>query len=596
MHHSSAEQKEIIMFEITTHDDEFRLEYYVNERKAYKGAIYDFTFEDRFLIYHVDEHGTIIYYAIDKLTDLSSEVTRTNGKVYPSHQYSSMIPHVLKAIRYTGDRRYIGPNVFSPLNLIDIIFRDMMPTAGYAVREEQINLCKQMYFGLLFRKISICEAEVGTGKSLAYLVAAYAANYEGQASGMASTVTIATSSIELQKALITKEIPALSRVLMNCGFLQKPLTAILRKGKEHYLCPRRYLNFLENIKRVPGRYDRLIPELSELEYTKRVLDLDPIPLPASVKQKICVNGGCGNCNCNAACKYSQFVRMATHPMFHFDFQVTNHNMFLMSCCNPNLLKSSTHVIIDEAHKLRDAANDVFGTRLSEKAFRQYYRYLETVAHPSMDEKSWSRHCQRAKLLSDLLFTVLRKLQDENDTEIGRGSAVKISPDLRNRIADLMHEIHFIDQHSSYGNSPYFRFAGNLVKELGRFIENDKLITWVETDENGDLVFCCSQRDNSDALLNNVWRYTGSCVLTSGTMSDGRDFDYFKKENGINRLPESRVQEMSCPSPFAYQKHTRLYIPDDIPYPSNDSETYLNAIADRIVSLVKATNGHTAILY
>lgn len=39
------------MFEINFNGQEI-LDYYKNERKAYKDGEYDFTFENRFLIYH----------------------------------------------------------------------------------------------------------------------------------------------------------------------------------------------------------------------------------------------------------------------------------------------------------------------------------------------------------------------------------------------------------------------------------------------------------------------------------------------------------------------------------------------------------------
>lgn len=63
------------MFEITrNHQDAF--EYYLNERKAYPGGDYDFTFEDRFLIYHAPLRHQTVYFAIDMKTGLSSEVLR----------------------------------------------------------------------------------------------------------------------------------------------------------------------------------------------------------------------------------------------------------------------------------------------------------------------------------------------------------------------------------------------------------------------------------------------------------------------------------------------------------------------------------------
>ena len=80
------------------------------------------------------------------------------------------------------------------------------------------------------------------------------------------------------------------------------------------------------------------------------------------------------------------------------------------------------------------------------------------------------------------------------------------------------------------------------------------------------------------------------------MSDGTNFDYFKQENGINRLPAHKIKTSTTESPFDYKNHTRLFIPGDMPLPDNQSEEYRRAIADKIIELVKATNGHTAILF
>ena len=57
------------------------------------------------------------------------------------------------------------------------------------------------------------------------------------------------------------------------------------------------------------------------------------------------------------------------------------------------------------------------------------------------------------------------------------------------------------------------------------------------------------------------------------------------------LLESRTE-----SPFDYTNHTRLYIPTGMPTPDNDNEDYFKAIADEIYRIIKATNGHTAILF
>ena len=50
------------------------------------------------------------------------------------------------------------------------IFREILPRHGMAVREEQIALCHEVLDTLYNKEVSLCEAGVGTGKTLAYLV------------------------------------------------------------------------------------------------------------------------------------------------------------------------------------------------------------------------------------------------------------------------------------------------------------------------------------------------------------------------------------------------------------------------------------------
>ena len=88
----------------------------------------------------------------------------------------------------------------------------------------------------------------------------------------------------------------------------------------------------------------------------------------------------------------------------------------------------------------------------------------------------------------------------------------------------------------------------------------------------------------------------SHVLTSGTLSDGTDFEYFKAENGLDFIPHRLLLESRTESPFDYTNHTRLYIPTGMPTPDNDNEDYFKTIADEIYRIIKATNGHTAILF
>ena len=165
------------MFEITYSDSEI-FEDYQNAGKAHKGGTYDFTFENRYLIYHASLRREVNYIAIDMTTGLSSSViTKAPGNYYTKESYRKLIPHILYSVKYTGDVRYLNRFVDNPLEVIDSIFRVVLPNNGYHIREEQISLAKQMYIGFTEKQIALCEAEVGTGKTLSYLVAAIVAKH-----------------------------------------------------------------------------------------------------------------------------------------------------------------------------------------------------------------------------------------------------------------------------------------------------------------------------------------------------------------------------------------------------------------------------------
>lgn len=87
------------------------------------------------------------------------------------------------------------------------------------------------------------------------------------------------------------------------------------------------------------------------------------------------------------------------------------------------------------------------------------------------------------------------------------------------------------------------------------------------------------------------------VLTSGTIRDDTGFSFFKNELGISKyLSPHAIRESNCDSPFDYQNHTRLYISENTPCPNPDDPNYIRSVAEEVAKLVKATHGHTAILF
>lgn len=583
------------MFEITrNHED--ALEYFKSEQKAYPNGEYDFTFENRYLVYHCEERNEIVYIALDMSTGLSSEVTRGQERYQSDRDFLKLIPRILFAIKYTGDTRYHNRFADDPIAMIDLIFERILPEYGYAVRQEQIKLCKSIFIGLTKKTVAICEAEVGTGKSLAYLVAAVCAKYaHANTYGWNQPVTITTSSIELQNAIINKEIPALSQILLDYNLISKPLTAVLRKGKEHYLCLVRFADYYRTIQETPEKYPRTIELLQQLWDSHQLFDLDRVAGPASLKKNICVKGSCESCKFADKCAYCEFVSKANSERFALDFQVTNHNLYLNSIRNPNVMRSSTFVIVDEAHKLKEAAQDSFGEKISFNMISAYANWAKGRCRKEEDEDTFKEYLKDLTHDARCLFRRLKALSEADEDILDRADGVNLDRECKGKIRSMCATIFALDEMASRKGRNEIS-AKALIEKLENLLSDGDLITWLEKDDDGELLLCYCPRNIGTELADGVWSKYRSHVLTSGTMSDGKDFNYFKRENGLDRLAKETILEHSSASPFNYADHTRLYIPTDMPYPDNDSKEYIKAVADRVVELIHATYGHTAILF
>ena len=583
--------KETKMCEITrNHED--ALDYYMSERMAYPNAVYDFTFENRYLIYHAPMRNELAYIALDMKTGLSSEICSTKHGEIPSYEFEEMIPQILYSIKYNGDKRFVYGYQKPLVDLIDKIFREVLPQHDFAVREEQIQLCKKMYNGLLHKKAAICEAEVGTGKSLAYLVAGFCAKMQ---TGSNEAVTISTSSIELQNALIDKEIPRLSRILLESHIAKRPITAVLRKGKEHYFCPFRFEDYVNKLRANPQKHGELLYYFDKSHFEARAFDLDKIAIQGRIKSKICVKGHCTECDHSASCRYNLFTRNAMSASVPLDFQVTNHNLYLTSAKQSGLLRESSFVIIDEAHKLKEAAQSVFGERFSEGTIKKYLNWTSTHCISTEMLPLYRQTRTEIKRLNKELFLKLRSMIPADDAS-GENNIITLDIECKSFIESLFDAISDLEEirKDIRGMS---EVNGNRIRNcLHRFIEDSDLNVWLETEDNGEITLCCCSKNIGNSLRKNVWRLKRSHVFTSGTMSDGVNFDFFKQEHGLDRIANNEMIEYSNPSPFDYKNHTRLYLPSDLPTPDNDNDFYVKAVADRIVDLVNATNGHTAILF
>lgn len=224
-----------------------------------------------------------------------------------------------------------------------------------------------------------------------------------------------------------------------------------------------------------------------------------------------------------------------------------------------VLLSSDYIIVDEAHKLKEAAIEVFGNRFNEKDVPAFVKSV--YIHCKKDGSHEFYHTMLSNLLNlnEELFAELKKEYRKQDNDDDLGTLMTLGQE-QGLIIERMRQLVIEIEASCELDNP-----GRLLKSsLKAFHRTNNLNIWTEADENGILSLCCSPKNIGAVLHDMVWDKDCSHVLTSGTMSDGTDFSFFMKENGIDRLPKRLVVTSSTQSPFDYRNHTRLYIPDNMP--------------------------------
>jgi ATP-dependent DNA helicase DinG len=541
---------------------------------------------------------------------------------------------VAGASRLEADRPYgqrIG--IAKCREILNAVFRQILPQHGYAIRKEQIALADSILDTIYNRTVTLAEAEVGTGKTLAYLVAAILAKrgrlndcwnkaYYPKMSyvDMAQMpIVIATSSIALQKAILTEYIPALSEILLGYGIIKTPITAVLRKGREHYVCERNLrscLSFESNGGTKQTLRKLLIPnapiDIAEIENLDRY-----------TKRKIAVPNKCV-CGCphRDSCAYLRFREHANSPAI--DIQVLNHNYFLadMKLRSANkrpLIPNYQTVIIDEAHKFLAAARTMFGSELSGFTLPEL---KDAVFNLNFKRESAQKLARKtAKKLSDESSRLFKGLDacsrnEEPDDDATRFTAV-IDPEgarhLRNLrdIADRLYELLSSEPVTTSGESKKSDILWELAntrEQLASLARHGEHVCWLEKPNENitpgveqEIRLCTIPKDLDERLYKSLWSRGIPVILTSGTLSAAgagascADFSHIKRTLGLERLG-NRLTETSKPSPFNHSENALLHISEAMPFPDGKDGTYIAAITDEVERLIRAAHGHTAALF
>ena len=125
--------------------------------------------------------------------------------------------------------------------------------------------------------------------------------------------------------------------------------------------------------------------------------------------------------------------------------------------------------------------------------------------------------------------------------------------------------------------------------------DDEFVYWAETGKKrGAVALVATPISVGESLAQNLIEPLDACVMTSATMSVGRNFSFIRRELGLDELERERLKEMIVPSPFDYRSQVLLGITTDTPDPNEKG--YFEKVTSAIEKVVMASEGRAFVLF
>jgi ATP-dependent DNA helicase DinG len=516
---------------------------------------------------------------------------------------------------------------------------ERIPDYGY--RPGQVEMARAVAEAFNQSKDLMVEAGTGTGKSLAYLLPSVlwaTSNHE--------RVVISTNTINLQEQLIQKDIPLLAEAL------QIPFKASILKGRGNYLCPRR---LIATRRRRPTHVDELrtLAKILVWLLESGSGDRGEItlrgPVELSTWQRMSAEDeGCTLDRCKAAMQGVCPFYKARKAAEAAHIIVVNHALLLADAVSDNrVLPDYQYLVLDEAHHLEEATTNGLSFRLDEATLIRRLAdlggpkrgllgdLLNSVENgaPEKDAKRLAAFVNNISSATGAMEIHIRALFEalrEFYTDIAGGdrsgdyvNQVRITPQLREkdsflragatwtmlkeffdvissamvRLGEALGRLqpYHIQDYDDLVNGTHAagRYLNEISAQLTAFTQtpDENMIYWISAGQNLAYLAINSAPLHVGGLVNQyLWSAKKSVVMTSATLQVNGSFDYLNE-----RLNATDVETLEVDSPFDYQQSTLVYIPDDMPEPT-DRHHYQQSVERGLIELAAALDGRVMALF
>ncbi len=458
---------------------------------------------------------------------------------------------------------------------------------GYEHRPQQLAMAEIVERALAERGIAMVEAGTGTGKTMAYLVPALLSGRK---------VVISTGTKTLQDQIMQRDLPLLE------SYLGVPVSAVLMKGLNNYLCLRRYEEFVHSPDADLPQFARHLPLLRAFRagtHSGERSDLSAVPEDAPIWSQV---QSSSETRIGARCSHHErcFVTKMRRAAEEAQLVVVNHHLFFADLAlrdapqGGGALPDYDAVIFDEAHQIEDVVTEFFGVRLSTARIETLVRDAERAFRAAKVFEANQDLGPGVLTAASLFFSSLPR---GRESETGRRSLPQhaLEASTREHVFRLDGALEALESAAKL-SAPAAEAIAQVARRTRRarddlnliFEGKQRHVTWAET-RGRSVSIGASPVEVGDLLRERIFERGGAAVLTSATLSTAGDFSFVKRRIGI----DFEIDELSLSSPFDYANQAALYIPRDVPDPRD--ARYVEAARKEILDLIEITGGGAFVL-
>lgn len=536
----------------------------------------------------------------------------------------------------------------APLDSVEVIER-LAPGGpiaavldGYEPRPEQAHMARLVAEALNAGGQLLVEAGTGTGKSLAYLLPGAMRAAAGQ-----QRVVVSTATTTLQDQLFEHDLPLVQAALAS----EASLRAVVLKGRGNYLCLRRWQTMLQAGDLSPADRMLLIKTLFWLPRTatgdRAELHLSPAE-EESWQRLSAVAEACTPLRCAYHRIGVCFLARARRAAEESHVVIANHALLLSDLVSRSrVLPDYDVLVVDEAHHLEDEATAQLGWRLGE---RELLNRLERIWNTGMAptgavpealgliaagrgmrlspelRPTVERGEQAVTRLGGVVrrfFDGLLRLLEDPELAMGRdddntlrltaavragsawqeleqswAEAAECAQELERSVISVTAELEGLEAPSEAARELAAELGGHLDywRDVRRRLQTcvhqpgPGTVYWVSGGGRFRSAFLnAAPIDVSSLLRERLFEAPEATVLVSATLAIDGSFGYVKRRLGLHDAVAHALG-----SPFDYQQAALLYVPNDLPDPTQPG--YQGLLERTILDVASRLGGRTLVLF